>query len=387
MVRISLINQPFGGHPNRIGDHIISLLDRSTDKFVTINMVVAFAKMSGVGILYNYLQDFVKGGGSLNIVVGIDQMGTSKQCLDLLLQTGAKIYLFHNPGGGTFHPKFYLFQRPGIEGVVIAGSNNLTRGGLFDNFEFSIRLDFDLSDDSETVEFQSFWDCFDMIIDPNTGMAKTLGRILLEKLDHTGLLFDESREASMRPLPPNAGEYSIFSHFPVPHGPRTSSRINIPAKPSQPGASVALFLMTLGLRDTRQQKGFSRDIFIPIKARNANSSFWNWDIAFVNASKNAKGTFRERRVDLQITPTDGVTRLIRQVRIYYYAERDEFRINCSELITGASEGDIMLISAVQAGVGFDYDAMIISQTSPMYKIYINLCSNSIPNSKKRWGYA
>ena len=60
--------------------------------------------------------------------------------------------------------------------------------------------------------------------------------------------------------------------------------------------------MILGTRDTRQRLGYSRDIFIPIAARDANARFWGWRRAFTPPTSGAKGNFLERRIDLQVTP-------------------------------------------------------------------------------------
>lgn len=390
MPNLTVINQPFGGHPNRVGDHLTVLLNRSTLKFDSIYMAVAFAKSSGVGILYDYLQDYVRGGGTLEIVVGIDHMGTSRQGLELLLQTGATVDIFHNPGVNTFHPKLYLFERDSFEGVAIIGSNNLTRGGLYENFELSVRLDHDLSIEDDAREFQLLLDSFRTISDISNGMVTRLDQPLLAQLDADGYLLDESRATVSTPSSgsrPTTRTGSIFRHVPMPRGPRITRRTPVTTSPAQIGTPVAAFIMTLGPRDTRQQAGYSRDIFIPIAARNANSSFWDWPGAYSSPATGTRGNFLERRVDLLITEVNGVTQLVSGVRVYHYSERDEFRMNCGELVRGSMPNDILVLSRVQPGSGYDYDAAILPHNHPMYTTFLNLCTNTIPQSAKRWGYA
>lgn len=389
MPQVSVINQPFGGYPNRLGDHLVALLSR-TPKFDSAYLAVAFAKASGVGILFDHFQDFVKGGSTLEVAVGIDEMGTSRQGLDLLLQTGATIYVFHNYGADTFHPKLYLFERAAVEGVAIAGSNNLTRGGLYENFEFSVRLDHNLGDPADAQAFQSFLDSFRTIADLSSGMAIKLDQSLLSQLDADGYLLNERRATTRMPTTRQvraSGAHPIFRHVPMPRGPRTTRRAPVATPPAQPGTPMAVFAMTLGIRDTRQRVGYSRDIFIPIIARNTNRRFWGWQSAYTPPATGVKGNFLERRVDLQVTPVSGVTRLVRRVRIYYYAERDEFRMNCGELVEGAAQGDILVLSRVQSGSGYSYDAAVIPHSHPMYSAFLSLCTNTIPQSGKRWGYA
>lgn len=390
MPQVSVINQPFGGQPNRVGDHLIALLSRNPERFDSAYIAVAFAKASGVGILFDYFQDFVTGGSTLEITVGIDQMGTSRQGLELLLQTGATVNIFHNPGANTFHPKFYLFERGAAEGIAIVGSNNLTRGGLYENFEFSVRLDHDLSIPADLQAFQLLLDSFRTITDLSSGMAIQLDQTLLNQLDTDGYLLDESQAVARTPRSgsgPTRGTQTIFRYVPMPRGPRTTRRAAITTPPAQPGTPVAVFIMTLGPRDTRQQTGYSRDVFIPIAARNANSSFWGWPNAYNPPATGTRGNFLERRVDLLVTVVSGVTRLVNSVRIYHYSERDEFRMNCGELVTGTVPNDILVLSRVQSGSGYDYDAAVIPRSHPMYVTFLNLCTNTIAQSGKRWGYA
>lgn len=389
MPNLTAINQPFGGQPNRVGDHLAALLSRNSKRFDSAYIAVAFAKASGVGILFDYFQDFVASGSTLEIAVGIDQMGTSRQGLELLLQTGATVNIFHNPGANTFHPKFYLFKRGTIEGVAIVGSNNLTRGGLYENFEFSVRLDHNLSIAADLQAFQLLLDSFHTITDLSSGMAVRLDQSLLSQLETDGYLLDESQAVTRAPRPgpsPTTGTQTIFRHVPMPRGPRKTRRTAITTPPAQPGTPVAVFMMTLGPRDTRQQAGYSRDIFIPIAARNANNGFWDWLSAYTPPATGARGSFLERRVDLLVTPVSGISQLVNHVRIYYYDERDEFRMNCSELVAGAAPGDILVLSRVQSGSGYDYEAAVIPHLHPMYAAFSNQCTNTIRQSNKRWGY-
>ncbi len=392
MPQISVINQPFGGYPNRVGDHIASMLTRPLECFNTVQMISAFAKASGVDILFDDLQRFISTGGTVQIAVGINHKGTSRQGLDRLLQSGAAVYVFHNRGGDTFHPKFYLFERTSTEGVVLVGSSNLTRGGLYENFEFSVRLDHDLNNPLDAAIFRSFKDAFDTIIDLTSGMTLLLDASSLAELDRQGYLLDETQPvarggvgaggAAAEPSQP-----SLFQHVPMPRAPRPSRRLPTPAILFQPGQPVATFTMTLGRRDTRQQPGYSRDIFIPIRARDANKSFWDWDQAYTPPASGASGGYMERRVNFQVTPVSGITQSVLGVRIYQYAGRDEFRLNCSELVRGANPGDILVLSRMPADSTYDYDATVIPQRHSMYNAFRSLCVNIIAISGKQWGYS
>jgi HKD family nuclease len=65
------------------------------------------------------------------MVVGLDFYTTSPSFLESFLSV---IRIGKAPHGGTFHPKFYLFEIADRFGCVM-GSSNFTRGGFGDNAE------------------------------------------------------------------------------------------------------------------------------------------------------------------------------------------------------------------------------------------------------------
>ena len=100
----------------------------------------AFASKGGTSLL---LEDptfaiFLK-AGEFDLVVGIDAITNTKVLVHLAEVQGTfpklKVRAFiHKKPGSLFHPKFCWFTHS-IGGIVIAGSGNLTRGGLRGNWE------------------------------------------------------------------------------------------------------------------------------------------------------------------------------------------------------------------------------------------------------------
>ena len=112
---------------------------------------VAFAKSQGVSIIKQALE---KSEGKSTVFVGIRNGITSFQALEMILETGAKLYVVDTGSHTTiFHPKMYLarFEK---SVTVIIGSANLTLGGLCNNIEASSLLELDLSstDDNRFVD-------------------------------------------------------------------------------------------------------------------------------------------------------------------------------------------------------------------------------------------
>lgn len=148
MGKLELINQPFNG---QLGERLIALM--SSRQFVSLDIVVAFAKNSGVLRLKEALEQFRKEGGTVNVFVGVDLGGTSYEALTNLAQCVDELHIVHSETSQTFHPKVYKFTGK-KNAVVIVGSHNLTAGGLWTNFESALITHFDMTadDSNQTLE-------------------------------------------------------------------------------------------------------------------------------------------------------------------------------------------------------------------------------------------
>jgi len=131
---MELMNQPFTG---QLGNRLIELLD--VPDYHTLNIVVAFAKNSGVLRIKDALERFRKRGGKVNAYVGVDLGGTSYEALTTLLLHTDSLNVVHSEKDQTFHAKIYQFVGKD-KGLVVVGSHNLTGGGLWTNFESSVLI-------------------------------------------------------------------------------------------------------------------------------------------------------------------------------------------------------------------------------------------------------
>lgn len=129
---MELLSQPFTG---QLGNRLIDLLD--SGKYHTLNILVAFAKTSGVLRLKSAIEKFRFSGGKVNVIVGVDLGGTSHEALTSLLINTDSLAVVHSEKIQTFHPKIYHLEGAGGD-LLIVGSNNLTGGGLWTNFESSL---------------------------------------------------------------------------------------------------------------------------------------------------------------------------------------------------------------------------------------------------------
>lgn len=127
-----IVNQP---HDEQLGIQLIEAIE--SNKFNQLTIMVAYAKLSGVYRISPYLEKFRNNGGSTRCVVGIDQQNTTYDALDQLLKLTNEVYIFHSESvSQTFHIKCYWLAGENACWYAI-GSNNLTAGGLFSNYELS----------------------------------------------------------------------------------------------------------------------------------------------------------------------------------------------------------------------------------------------------------
>jgi len=122
-------------------------------KFNSFTGISAFASESGIYGLSGHLNSAKKNFKNLNLIIGVDLEGTSKEALEEILALNINSYIFYQLEPPVFHPKIYLFEGD-KEVKLILGSSNLTRGGLFTNVESSMLIEFD-SKDKEGLAFLS----------------------------------------------------------------------------------------------------------------------------------------------------------------------------------------------------------------------------------------
>ncbi len=125
-----IFNQPFQG---QLGNVLIDELNSSNYNQITI--FSAFAKNSGVLRLKASLEKFKNAGGKIIAFIGIDLDGTSYEALLNLYSLCDSLYVIHSENmSTTYHSKIYLLENDSSAWCAI-GSNNLTGGGLWTNFE------------------------------------------------------------------------------------------------------------------------------------------------------------------------------------------------------------------------------------------------------------
>ncbi len=126
----------------QLGQQIEALLDAEVN-YSRIVFVSAFTALRTILRLRDRLLAAADNGTNIRLVLGIDLGGTSQEVLRELAGWNCEVFIYHNPiVRATFHPKIYLFQGRHTASLFI-GSNNLTDGGMYTNYEAATRYLFD----------------------------------------------------------------------------------------------------------------------------------------------------------------------------------------------------------------------------------------------------
>ncbi|EGR4132340.1 hypothetical protein V5H22_09150 [Vibrio cholerae] len=182
---MEILNQPLNG---QLGNRLIELLN--SRNYHTLNIVVAFAKNSGVLRVKDSFDSFRERGGKINVYVGVDLGVTSYEALNALLLCTDSLNVVHSEKSQTFHPKVYQFLGEKM-GMIVIGSHNLTGGGLWTNFESSahITLDKSNSDDIEVLNNQEEY--FDKLTSLNNSFMPIVSKDDIDRLLKNGYVSKE----------------------------------------------------------------------------------------------------------------------------------------------------------------------------------------------------
>lgn len=140
-MRTRLVLQPFAEDEALIEVLQAALMNEAYESFIA---TVAWARPSGLLHLVDGVDALRERGGTSEILVGIDEGGATVEGLQMASEIFDQGRVLYDPSGGTFHPKIYVFRGP-HEALLVIGSNNLTAGGLYFNYEAAQVLTLDLA--------------------------------------------------------------------------------------------------------------------------------------------------------------------------------------------------------------------------------------------------
>lgn len=162
------------------GDSIIKGLENK--EFKTFCAFVAFVSKDGINQILDSCEDFIKKGGEVRLYIGVDLHGTSKEALELLLShTEIKTFIVHTQSDIVYHPKVYTFGGTNSD-LVIIGSSNLTKSGLYQNMEANMCVLCDKKVDSDNQLLCDIMDYYNSIILGKSTICSPLSKKILDLL-------------------------------------------------------------------------------------------------------------------------------------------------------------------------------------------------------------
>lgn len=194
-----------------IGSLLIDSL--SSGEFERLTCIVAFASQGGVDILSEYIDKATSALKEINIYIGIDLHGTSKEALDAFIKLGINTSIFYTTSALVFHPKIYIFEGSDKYQIII-GSSNMTIPGMFYNAEASVLLQFTNTDDTGMKFLEEIQNYYRDIFSGDDRNLAILDDDLIKKLVDLKLVWSESERRKTQEKGGHSPEDSDTSETP-----------------------------------------------------------------------------------------------------------------------------------------------------------------------------
>jgi hypothetical protein len=418
-MKVEYIAQPDA----QLGRILLELLDSEPKRAV---LVSAFVGLQTIMRLKAHVSDLRNKGAEILFVIGIDLGGTSQEVLQELLKWNINVCVVkHRIPGHTFHPKLYLFEWD-HKAEIIIGSNNITEGGFFGNYEGCARITYDIPDYSN--EFQAACKDLERFINPVGPIARELTADFLNDLVERGEVPTEAEARKGRDVNTESKAKKIKAHGkaaplfgteeiqpPPPLPAEMLERLveevrrrrkdrkrkmleaaKEPIKIAQPpidakgsGALLpAAFYMTL---PTLQGDNIPGEARVPLEAVELAKEFWGWPDEY---KKDVSPRAGRDRVYWNWRPTWRVSSVqnpddiaVQEVRMYMYENSSDFRFYVRPLVNaGGNLGDVVRIRRV-AEPNAEYECILARRGTLEYEDWIKYCTQAVRNSIRRFGYA
>jgi hypothetical protein len=372
---------------------------------IKFTLVSAFASLQTVMRLKYPIQKLKLNECEVKIILGLDMGGTTKEVLKEVHTWGisAKIVKNRIPGH-TFHPKLYILEWADRAEVMI-GSNNLTEGGFFKNYEGSARVKYMFPTDREL--YDAGLSQLERFINPIGDISRELNEeYLIALLSRTDIPNEQEAQERRRIQGQRAkrnmeGETELFGFERIPSPPPLSAdlleglmilkqkqrelRESAEAEPVQieEQISPSSFYMTL----PTLQGGIPGEARIPLGALQLAEEFWGWPLNYRTILSPRRGNntqYQEWRPIWRIITDAGVT--THEVRMYFVEKNSDFRFYARPLVNaGADLGDIVKITRVSDDEA-EFECELARQGTPNHAIWLTFCNVRVKNSTRAYGF-
>lgn len=397
-MRIEVIPQVQIGNVTRlrVGDVINQAI--ADPSFRQFRFAVAYMRVSGLDRLSVSIDSLVNRGGGLAGAVGIDGEVTSIEALQLLLRLSTNSTIFHTVSGFIYHPKLYVIDG-GDQALVVVGSPNLTRDGLFRNVELATSIHLNFHEASDLAVYRRYEEFLNELLNTRNANVQPLNEAILRRLIDADLIKPEARVPE--PGPPVRGPRvrargpiaTLFPPISVPVAPPAGivpARRPVPGRAVRPAVVVPpatvgtayTFLMQLSAFDSshRSDVAGTAEVLIPHPA-----------VPFFPRLTMGGRTYPDALFDVVLNTPTGRER--HRYRLWYYEQRaigtriDEYRLRMDKETIDLSTpggGDLLVISKLSESNDPRYEVTILPRSDPTYPGFLAMCTN-VAAADKRWG--
>lgn len=408
-MHIDYITQP----DTQLGNVLSNMLDADPPAS-SIVFVSAFVSVQTIMRVKRQILGLKGTGSDIRFVLGIDLGGTSREVLAELLEWDIDVRIIkHRIPRHTFHPKLYLFEWTD-RATVIIGSNNMTEGGFFGNYESAACITYSLPE--ETEAFDTARSQLDRFLQPDGPTVYQLTKKLLAELIYRGVIPAEAEArkafntAAKGEASPKQKGQPIFGKedfaSPPPLSPELIARLvkdvraRRKAAKKQAAATLpvddqtrdpllpAAFYMTL---PTLQGPSIPGEARIPLEAIELAKEFWGWpdeyarEVSTQGKSIRVYWNWRPKWKVWSVETPDTIA--TQEVRMYMYENSSDFRFYVRPLINaGGNLGDVVRIRRI-AEPDAEYECVLARKKTPEYKEWIKACPQPVRSSTRCFGYA
>lgn len=425
-MRVSLLAQPYDG--KQLGAELLTALNRAPQPTL-VTIVSAFVGHQPLRRIKKRIYELHNAGTQVRFVVGVDMGGTSQEVLRELATWPVEVFIYKNRRSRvTFHPKLYFIEAADRADLFV-GSNNLTDGGLYTNYEGAVHVEYGLPQDKTLLDNAK--QELNRFLSPTMPIARKLDAVYLAKLlVHPAIPSEEEarkRKAAAGKAVADIATPTLFGTEDLLGAPalpkevldvileevanqievykkasrRTAkgakgekkiAKINVLARPPSVQLYPRAFYMQIVKTADKTIPGEQR---IPLEAVAAAREFWHWPVAYSKSVNPRKGkvkpggkdrvyyNFRSRWRIQQVG--NSKNNKVKDIRLYFYENSSDFRFYSRDVATWGRANDIVRIT-LSDEPGVVYDCQLAKQGTTQHSDWSALCTQTSSHTDRRYGF-
>lgn len=393
-MRVTTLWQPFAADGSYASLGVSALAEIGSGAYRRLRVCVAYVTSSGTSRVFGATRAFIAGGGEAHFFIGLRNGTTSVQAVQHLLSTGATVFGCDTKRSVLFHPKVYLLDGPRTAWLAV-GSSNLTREGLFRNYEASTITTLELAHRADAEYLRAYHQWFASLPSAIEDCS-TIGPGDLDPMFDDGRLVDEASRPEIENIaaPRKRGHRAavIIPPAPPPHPEapvvaRRARRRPVAAPASAVVGTPRHFAMWLSAFDAshRRDTPGTPEISLPEAVA-----------GFFPPVALAGRQYPDCYFDVLMNDPSGKSRMV-NYRIWQRPPgatvgHADWRINVKHDtidLTSPVGGDLILFERLPEGSQPPYEVWVVHPTDPTYNALLARCNQQVGAAGaagvKRWG--